>query len=129
MELKDYSKDPRIVKKMATLLMQGAAMLQDTCPLDGLPLFKLRTGEIVCPVHGRVLIVSSEREARELEVEEILHNVEYEASLRLRNSLDDPNTALDLLKIIHTIEVILKTRMERRMPGEREKCGKEGKGG
>jgi len=37
-----------VVRKMANLMMQGAVMLDKTCPLDGLPLFRLRTGEIVC---------------------------------------------------------------------------------
>jgi UPF0148 protein len=59
-------KDP--VKTMAELLKAGAVMLAETCPVEGcaLPLFKLKTGEVVCPVHGRVHIVRTEEEAREV---------------------------------------------------------------
>lgn len=59
-------KDP--VKTMAELLKAGAVMLAETCPVEGcaLPLFKLKTGEVVCPVHGRVHIVRTDEEAREV---------------------------------------------------------------
>jgi UPF0148 protein len=59
-------KDP--VKTMAELLKAGAVMLAETCPVEGctLPLFKLKTGEVICPVHGRVHIVRTEEEAREV---------------------------------------------------------------
>jgi UPF0148 protein len=59
-------KDP--VKTMAELLKAGAVMLAETCPVEGcaLPLFKLKTGEVICPVHGRVHIVRTDEEAREV---------------------------------------------------------------
>lgn len=54
------------VKKMAELLKLGAVMLPQKCPVKNcnLPLFKLRSGEIVCPTHGRVYLVRSDEEAK-----------------------------------------------------------------
>ncbi|MEM0380501.1 MAG: Sjogren's syndrome/scleroderma autoantigen 1 family protein [Desulfurococcaceae archaeon] len=59
------------VKKMAELMKAGAIMLAETCPVEGcrLPLFKLKTGEIVCPVHGRVYVVKSDEEALKIREE------------------------------------------------------------
>ena len=59
------------VKKMAELLKSGATMLAETCPVEGcnLPLFKLKSGEVVCPVHGRVFLVKTEEEAKRVEEE------------------------------------------------------------
>ncbi len=49
-------------KKGADLLRQGATMLPHSCPICGSPLFKLKNGDIVCPIHGKVAIVSDESE-------------------------------------------------------------------
>ena len=56
------------VKKMAELLKLGAVMLPQKCPVKNcnLPLFKLRSGEIVCPAHGRVYLVRSDEEAKQI---------------------------------------------------------------
>ncbi len=128
-EARDPSRDPRVVKKMAALLMQGAVMLQETCPLDGLPLFRLRSGEIVCPVHGRVMIVSSEREARDVEVEEVLHDVMYRAALRLREEAGkgEPARLREWVDIIRGIEEILDMR-RRRASGGNNKSQPEERG-
>jgi UPF0148 protein len=58
-------KDDDAVKKGAELLRQGATMLQESCPICGSPLYKLKSGDIVCPIHGKVAIVSNESEAIE----------------------------------------------------------------
>jgi UPF0148 protein len=58
-------KDDDVVKKGAELLRQGATMLQESCPICGSPLYKLKSGDIVCPIHGKVAIVSNESEAIE----------------------------------------------------------------
>ncbi|RLE43353.1 hypothetical protein DRJ16_03880 [Candidatus Woesearchaeota archaeon] len=48
---------------MARLLKEGAIMLQNTCPSCNTPLFKLRSGEVICPSCGqRYIIVSSDEE-------------------------------------------------------------------
>lgn len=56
------------VKIMAELLKSGAIMLAEICPVEGcnLPLFKLRSGEIVCPLHGKIHVVKTEEEVREV---------------------------------------------------------------
>ncbi|MEB3774162.1 MAG: hypothetical protein GSR86_04465 [Desulfurococcales archaeon] len=121
----DYTRDPGIVKKMASLLMQGAAMLQETCPLDGLPLFRMRNGDIVCPVHGKVVIVSSEAEAREVEVDEVLRALEHSIVLRLRGEdLQDPDRVEKLLRIVKIIEEVKLLRKQQ----EEHKSGGSGEG-
>jgi len=51
------------IRKMAELLKAGATMLSMTCPVDKVPLFKLRSGEVICPVCGtRFYIVKDETE-------------------------------------------------------------------
>lgn len=104
------------MKKMVALLQRGAVMLSEACPLCGLPLFRLKSGEVVCPVHGRVVIVSSDEEAREVEVEEIVKRVEYEAAKRLAMALGEglePESALAWLRVIEEAERILSIRAER----------------
>jgi len=122
---RDPYKDPRIVKKMAQLMMQGATMLSETCPLDGLPLFRLRTGEVVCPLHGRVMLVSSEEEAREAEVDASVREAEYYAAGKVREALErgDPEQVLKWLEVIEASRRILS---QRRPAAERE--GDRGQG-
>ncbi len=64
------------LKRMAELLRTGAVMLNETCPICGLPLFKLRSGEIVCPIHGPVRVVRSESEAIAATTEAVLDELE-----------------------------------------------------
>ena len=107
------------IKKMTRLMMQGAVMLGETCPLDGLPLFKLKSGEVVCPVHGRVLIVSTDEEAREAEIEGIIREVRYRAARNVLESLEegDPKRIKEWLDVLESAERILSLR---RPPRERE---------
>jgi len=123
---RDPRRDPEVVKKMAQLMMQGAVMLQETCPLDGLPLFRLRTGEVVCPVHGRVVMVSSEEEAKEVEVDSVVKSIEHYAALRARESMEkgDPQAILDWLKVIESVERIRGLREARGKAGE--EAGRQG---
>ncbi|GBF09758.1 UPF0148 protein [Aeropyrum pernix] len=101
-----------IVKKMAQLMMQGAVMLDKTCPADGLPLFRLKTGDVVCPVHGKVVIVASDAEARDVEVEEIIREVRYRAARNVMKGLEEDNvdTVSKWLGVLETAERILAIR-------------------
>ncbi len=54
------------VKKAAELLRQGATMLSEACPVCNSPLYRLKSGEIVCPIHGRVIIAKDEEEEKKL---------------------------------------------------------------
>ncbi|MCE4614699.1 MAG: hypothetical protein F7B60_04130 [Desulfurococcales archaeon] len=82
-----------LVRKMARLVQSGAVMLEETCPLCGSPLFKLPNGDIVCPIHGKIKIVSDEGEASIVEAESVLKElVGYSAGKikRLISSGADP---------------------------------------
>ena len=104
------------MRRMKELLKEGAIMLSETCPICGLPLFKLKNGDIICPIHGKVYIVSSDEEAREIEISEIIKLIEYEATKRLRSMLTEnmePSKALTWLKIVEEVERIRSLREER----------------
>ncbi len=78
--VKDRSK---VIKRMVELMRSGAVMLDQQCPICGSPLFRLRSGEIACPIHGSVRVVRSESEAIEAMSEAILDEVEQLASRKL----------------------------------------------
>ena len=115
---RDPARDPEVVKRMARLMMQGAVMLAERCPICGLPLFRLRNGEVVCPVHGRVMIVSSEEEAEELRLDHTIRMVESYAASKVRGLLEEdrPGELLEWLKVIEAAERIRSLRWERRRP-------------
>ena len=109
-------RDPAVVKKMADLLRSGAAMLAERCPLCGLPLFKLKSGEVVCPVHGRVYIVRDETEYVQVTVQGVLEQLEKVVAERLggmvsRLSSGSPVSGEELSTIVKWLEVL--ERVER----------------
>ncbi|AFZ70049.1 putative Zn-finger containing protein [Caldisphaera lagunensis DSM 15908] len=110
----DLRDNPEVVKKMTSLLAQGAAMLDKTCPVCGLPLFQTKKGEIVCPVHGKVYVVESEEEAKDIEVDETLKSLEYFISIKIRENInkDDIDEISDLLKIMESTERIIMLRKD-----------------
>lgn len=113
--IREVYKDPEVVRKMTRLLAEGAVMLAETCPIDGLPLFKLKSGDIVCPVHGKVWIVSSEAEAEEVEIDYIMRKVELHAARRayqLLNS-DDATELVQWLNVVEAVERIRSMRDSR----------------
>jgi UPF0148 protein len=118
----DPSRDPKVVKKMAQLMMQGAVMLAERCPICGLPLFRLRNGDIVCPVHGKVVIVSDEREADELRLDHTIHLVEKYAASKVENLIgsNEPEEILDWLRVIEAVERIKHLRRETSRRSERK---------
>jgi len=81
-------RDTSVVKKMADLLRAGATMLPERCPVCGLPLFRLRSGEVVCPVHGRVYIVRDESEVSRVTVQGVLEELEKVVASRLSENLE-----------------------------------------
>ena len=72
-----------IMKKSAELLMSGAVMLASHCPKCGAPLFKLKTGDIVCPIHGKVIIAKSEEDVVKASTENVLVMLENLVSSRI----------------------------------------------
>ncbi|ABU82382.1 Sjogren's syndrome/scleroderma autoantigen 1 family protein [Ignicoccus hospitalis] len=66
------------VKRAAQLLKEGATMLPETCPICGSPLYKLKDGTIVCPIHGEIRRIKSaveQKGKKELNVNEVLKEV------------------------------------------------------
>ncbi|MGC8936380.1 MAG: Sjogren's syndrome/scleroderma autoantigen 1 family protein [Candidatus Methanomethylicaceae archaeon] len=56
-----------VAKKGAELLRAGATMLQTHCPDCKTPLFKLSSGEVVCPgCEKKVIFVKSEEDEKEI---------------------------------------------------------------
>lgn len=80
-----------IVRKMSELLRSGAVMLDIACPLCSTPLFKLRSGEIICPIHGSVRVVRSDSEAVEARSQFVLDRLESLATDRINRILDAMN--------------------------------------
>ncbi len=90
-----------VVRKMAELLRGGATLLADTCPLCNSPLLKLPSGDIVCPVHGRVFIARTEEEVAEAGVVGTLTELEKSivmALSKLINSIRRGDTSGDIAR-------------------------------
>ncbi len=66
----------KALQRMSELLRAGAVMLSETCPKCGSPLFKLKSGEIICPIHGKVVVVKSDEELSRVTVAGVLDALE-----------------------------------------------------
>ncbi len=124
---KDPAKDPQVIKKMAELMLRGAVMLAETCPLDGLPLFRLKNGDIVCPIHGKIILVHDEKEAEDLMIDSTLWKLETTAAKKIENLMeeDKPREILEWLSVIEAAERIKDLRRKHRMRIAEEKGRKE----
>ncbi|MEM0000055.1 MAG: Sjogren's syndrome/scleroderma autoantigen 1 family protein [Desulfurococcaceae archaeon] len=102
------SRDP--AKIMAELLKSGAVMLAEICPVEGcnLPLFKLKSGEIVCPVHGRVHVVKTDEEVREVYARTYLANVLERLEVHALKTIETltGNSDVDPAELIRWLEVL-----------------------
>ncbi len=92
-------------------------MLGDACPQCGSPLFKLKSGEVVCPEHGRVLVVKSEREELKVKEEVIFSQVEdkliqglSKVSSKLEESPEDPEMLTQIIRYLEAIERLKRNR-------------------
>ncbi len=118
-----------IIKKMAELLRAGATLLAETCPLCGSPLLKLRSGEVVCPVHGRIFVAKTEEEVAEASVLGVLTDLEKTISTtlsriakRLREDISSeeiPRVLVYLLDALERIERI-KTYLKKESASEKK---------
>ncbi len=107
------------VKKMAELLKLGAVMLAETCPVEGcnLPLFKLPSGEIICPVHGKIHVVKTDEEAREVRKKVVLTDILDRLENKVLNILSDminephpePGELSEWLDVLEKVRRIKKT--------------------
>ena len=110
------------VKKAAELLKQGATMLDLACPIDGLPLFKLKNGDIVCPIHGKVYVVENEEQKRAIEAVTVLDNAEQvvlksiaEMTKKLKEDPSDPDAVTQMIRLLEALERL------RRLKGDQSK--------
>ncbi|MEM1526348.1 MAG: Sjogren's syndrome/scleroderma autoantigen 1 family protein [Ignisphaera sp.] len=78
----DIDKEAREIalKKAVELMRSGATLLSEVCPICKSPLLKLRSGEVVCPLHGKVMIVKTEEEIAEAGVLSTLVELEKRVS-------------------------------------------------
>jgi UPF0148 protein len=103
------------VKKMAELLRSGATMLAETCPICGSPLFKLRSGEIICPIHGKVYVVSRDEDISKISAENVLSRLEHLASIKIDNlmkrlSIEEEFETINIEMISRWLDILLKIR-------------------
>ncbi len=73
------------IKRAADLLRSGATLLAETCPICSSPLLRLVSGEVVCPIHGRVMIAKTESEIAEASILSVLTELEKNISSLLLN--------------------------------------------
>ena len=103
---KDY------IRKMADLLKSGATMLSITCPKDKVPLFKLKTGEVICPVCGtRFYIVQSEAEHATVTASIALENLERNVVTKI-NQINELLSTLDASSVSKEMLESLKLWLE-----------------
>ncbi len=104
-----------MIRKMADLLRAGATMLSESCPVCGSPLFKLRSGEIICPVHGRVHVVRSDEEVSRVTLTSVLDSLENAMTKRIQEAVKNldkkGSDEEDLRNIVLMLEVL--ERVER----------------
>lgn len=110
------SRDREVIAKMAALLRQGATMLDATCPNCNVPLFRLKSGEIICPKCGqRFLLVSSDEEELEAKTQITLQGLEAILSKKINELgllLDAAENMDDISTIGGALETLL-TLMEK----------------
>jgi|ECHhosMinimDraft_1075155.scaffolds.fasta_scaffold00334_10 UPF0148 protein len=99
------------IKKAADLLRQGATMLGDSCPVCGMPLFKLKSGEVVCPQHGRVYVVKDEEEERRvrrraelIEAQDLLITNAFRLVKKLEREPEEAEVLVQVLRYFEAIE-------------------------
>ncbi len=104
----------KLIKRMTELMRSGAVMLDQSCPLCNSPLFRLKDGSLVCPIHGEVKVVRDEREAIEVTTNAVLDLVEKIASnklLNLINEVSKDSVSSDVLNLVSQyLDIIEKVR-------------------
>jgi len=85
--------EDKVVRKMSELLRAGAVMLDLACPVCNAPLFKLKSGEVVCPTHGPVRVVKTDSEAIEALSQTVLDRLEALATSRIGSLVDSIDRA------------------------------------
>ncbi|MCE4607273.1 MAG: hypothetical protein F7B59_08125 [Desulfurococcales archaeon] len=124
-----------LVRKMARLMQRGAVMLEETCPLCGSPLFRLPNGDIVCPIHGKIKIVSSDEEASIIEAESVLRELIGYSAGKIKELMSNGSTPEDIGRWLLILEKAVEIGGNMRLsfssssqhePSQRKSQGKEG---
>ena len=120
------------LKKAVDLMRSGATLLAEVCPVCKSPLFRLRSGEVVCPVHGRVMLVKTEEEIAEAGVVGVLTELEKRISRILSTYIKKIDAgeasyedARDIVYWLDAIERIEKIKQMIRQPSEQRREEKE----
>ncbi|AHC51233.1 hypothetical protein SUSAZ_04070 [Sulfolobus acidocaldarius SUSAZ] len=105
------------VKKAAELLRQGATMLDIPCPVCNMPLFRLKSGEVICPTHGKVYIVKDEAEQKRIQtnflmdsLENILVNNVEKVAEKIKQDPMDTESITQIIRYLEAIERIMRIR-------------------
>lgn len=123
-----HEREKHVIRQMADLLRAGATMLAERCPLCGLPLFRLKSGEVICPQHGRVFIVKSESEYRKVSAQGVLEELEELATRKIselismlekgydRGAVDELRKWLNILEQVERLMTILEHQKRESKP-------------
>ncbi len=109
------NKDDASVKKMAELLRRGAAMLADSCPQCGSPLFKVGD-DIYCVRCDRRIVYASAEEAVEVKAVKSLIPELRETligKLKALNELVESETDVEALTRLANLMVLLLQSLHR----------------
>ncbi|MGB9759045.1 MAG: Sjogren's syndrome/scleroderma autoantigen 1 family protein [Thermoproteota archaeon] len=101
------------VKEMAKLLLSGAVMLAEQCPVCGAPLFRLKDNTIKCPACGYTKAEKVEKKEKEETKQKITIGTEKEILtkkldllLQILEKSQDVNeirAILEAIKVIHEL--------------------------
>lgn len=125
-----------VVRRAAELMRSGGVMLADVCTLCGSPLFRMPNNEVVCPIHGRVMLVKTEEEVAEASIVGVLTELEKSIANVLSSYLtkirrgeagyDDARDVVYWLDAIERIERIKKAlHREEGVEARKEKIEKK----
>jgi len=122
------------LRRAVELMRSGATLLSEVCPVCKSPLFRLRSGEVVCPVHGRVMVARTEEEVAEAGVLGTLTELEKRIARVLSayiSRIDEGEIAyenardivywLDALERIERVKRMLKTSTSQHKEKDRDK--------
>jgi UPF0148 protein len=119
----------KIVKRSAELLKQGAEMLSIQCPICGSPLFRLKSGDIVCPIHGKIHVVTDETQVIEEVSKDVLGKIMERVVSKLetlssrlgdeRTPREEAEYAEAFLNWLRVFELLKKLRREERESREK----------
>ncbi|MEM3714765.1 MAG: Sjogren's syndrome/scleroderma autoantigen 1 family protein [Nitrososphaeria archaeon] len=113
-------KENNILREMANLLRERASMLSYVCPDCKVPLFKLKSGKIICPSCKRMAVFSEEinesikesdiniKRKEKSELNDYLNIKIYNILTKLFDKLQKSDDVDEMRKIIILIERLVK---------------------